>query len=561
MIHLRDYQGEAGHAIVEAWDRHVSTLLVLATGLGKTVVFAAVIKAMQPGRAMVLAHTEELIWQAKRKLEDVGLRVEVEMGELKSGGSFDGDADVIVSTVQTHNSKWLDGSKRMTKFRPQNFSVLVIDEAHHAAAGSYREIIAHYRQNPDLRVLGVTATPDRADELALGEIFECVAFDYEIINGIQDGWLVPIEQQMVHIEGLDFSKMRTTAGDLNGADLAAVMEAEESLQGVAGSTIKIVGERKTLVFAVTVKQAEVICEIFNRHKKDCARWVSGKTNKDERRETVAAFERGDFQVLCNCNCFAEGFDVPGTEVIVVAKPTKSRARYAQFVGRGTRALPGIVDGPQTPELRRAAIASSAKPSMLVIDFHGNAGRHKLMSAADILGGKSSADAMARVAKKAKKSGTPVNVIEALKQEEIKLAQEKEERHRKDAARRSRVVADVTYNMTLVDPFDRYQVKRQPPSSWERNNGISLSEGQRAVLQKLGVNPDSISVSCGRKLLGARFNGPCSPAQMSVLKRAGYTGAYTMKEASKMIDALAKNNWKRPPESEPARVSDSQPEYA
>jgi superfamily II DNA or RNA helicase len=544
-----------------AWATHGSTLLVLATGLGKTVVFSSVIKAMQPGRAMVLAHTEELIWQAQQKLEAMGLRVEVEMGELKSGNALDGDADVIVSTVQTHNSKWRDGTKRMTKFRPEDFSVLVIDEAHHAAAGSYREIIAHYRQNPNLKVLGVTATPDRADELALGEIFECVAFDYEILDGINDGWLVPIEQQMVHIEGLDFSKVRTTAGDLNGADLAAIMEAEEMLQGVAGSTIKIIGERKTLVFAVTVKQAEVICEIFNRHKKDCARWVSGKTNKDERRETVAAYARGEFQVLCNCNCFSEGFDVPGVEVVVVAKPTKSRSRYAQFVGRGTRALPGIVDGPETSDARRSAISASAKPSMLVIDFYGNAGRHKLISAADILGGKSSEDAKIRATKKAQQDGIPVNVIDQLRFEEEKLAEEKEERRKLEAARKARIVADVKYNVTAVDPFDRYQVRRQPPSSWEHRNGISLSEKQRAALQRMGVNPSEISVSCGRKLLGARFNGPCSEKQAAVLRKHGYAAECSMKEAGRIIDALAANGWRRPAEPEPESVNDSQPEYA
>jgi superfamily II DNA or RNA helicase len=381
--------------------------------------------------------------------------------------------------------------------------------------------------------------------MALGELFESVAFEFGILDGINHGWLVPIEQQMIHIEGLDFSKVRTTAGDLNGADLAAIMEAEKNLQGVAGSTIKIVGDKKTLVFAVTVKQAEVLCEIFNRHKKDCARWVSGKTNKDERRETVAAFERGDFQILCNCNCFSEGFDVPSVAIVVVAKPTKSRSRYAQFVGRGTRSLPGIVDGPETAELRRAAILTSGKPSVLVLDFYGNAGRHKLISTTDILGGKSSDDAVIRTRKIAEKTGKPVNVMEVLRLEDEKLAAEKEDRRKLEAARKAHLVADVAFRAKLVDAFDRLDVCRQPPSSWERNNGVTLTPNQRFAIQKLGVNPDSISVSCGRKLLGAR--GP-SENQAYRLKNAGYDPTKFKGQALKIkMDKLAKNGWKRLPE--------------
>lgn len=545
---FRDYQWDAADAIMLAWQKHTSTLLVLATGLGKTVVFSAVVKAMRPGRAMVLAHTEELIWQAQKKLEDAGLRVEVEMGDLKSGNSLEGDADAIVSTVQTQMSKWRNGARRMTKFKPSSFSMLIIDEAHHAAARSYREIIAYYRQNPNLKVLGVTATPDRADEMALGELFDSVAFEFGILDGINHGWLVPIEQQMVHVEGLDFSKVRITAGDLNGSDLAAIMEAEKTLQGIAGSTIQIVGDKKTLVFAVTVKQAEVLCEIFNRHKKDSARWVSGKTNKDERRETVAAFSRGDFQILCNCNCFSEGFDVPAVGVVVVAKPTTSRSRYAQFVGRGTRALPGIVDGPETSELRRAAIAASGKPSMLVVDFYGNAGRHKLCSTLDILGGKSSSDAVIRARKIAEAIGKPLNVMDALRLEDDKIVKEAEERRKIAAAQKAHIVADVSFRSKFVDAFDRYDVRRQPPSSWERNNGICLTPKQRLAIRGMGVDPDSISVSCGKKLLGAR--GP-TESQAYRLKNAGYDPKQFKGAALKIkMDKLAKNNWKRLPEDGP-----------
>jgi superfamily II DNA or RNA helicase len=154
------------------------------------------------------------------------------------------DSLCVVSTIQTQ----IAGRRgRMNRFDPFKFDLLVIDEAHHSTAGSYRKVIDYYRQNPNLKVLGVTATPDRADEEALGQVFESVAYDYEILDAINDGWLVPINQQMVTIDGLDFSAIRTTAGDLNGADLAKVMEAEKNLHGIVSATLEIIGERRALV--------------------------------------------------------------------------------------------------------------------------------------------------------------------------------------------------------------------------------------------------------------------------------------------------------------------------
>src|SRR5205823_2117669 len=147
-------------------------------------------------------------------------------------------------------------------------------------------------------VLGVTATPDRADEEALGQIFESVAYDYEILDAINDGWLVPVMQQMVKITGLDFSHIRTTAGDLNGADLARVMEDEKNLQGMVGASIEIIGGKRTIMFTSSVRHAEMCCNILNRHHQGMAKWICGTTPKDERRQTLKDFENGKVQVVC-----------------------------------------------------------------------------------------------------------------------------------------------------------------------------------------------------------------------------------------------------------------------
>jgi superfamily II DNA or RNA helicase len=136
---------------------------------------------------MVLAHREELIFQAKDKIHTVtGLEVQVEMGAYRSQHGLFGAAPVIVSTVQTHTAG-NDGGGRMTKFEPEDFGLLIIDEAHHATAGSYKRCIEWYKRNPELKILGVTATPDRSDEQALGQIFDTVAYDYEVMDAIQGG--------------------------------------------------------------------------------------------------------------------------------------------------------------------------------------------------------------------------------------------------------------------------------------------------------------------------------------------------------------------------------------
>ena len=144
--------------------------------------------------------------------------VDIEMGELRAQETIWNQSPVVVSSIQTQcagRGKW----KRMKKFDPKKFGLIIIDEAHHATSESYRKVIEWYRQNPDVRILGVTATPDRADQMALGEVFDTVAYEYGIREGIEHGWLCPIRQRLVNVGSLDFSACRTTAGDLNGADL------------------------------------------------------------------------------------------------------------------------------------------------------------------------------------------------------------------------------------------------------------------------------------------------------------------------------------------------------
>jgi superfamily II DNA or RNA helicase len=546
-MQLRNYQSESSNRAFEEWRDVVSTLIVLPTGCGKTIVFADIIRRSFPKRAIVLAHRSELIFQACDKIQRAtGMKCEVEMGEYKAHGDTNlfGRAAVVVSSIQTQCSGG-DGAGRMGKFDPMQFGVLIIDEAHHAASPSYRRVIDYYRSNPKLKVLGVTATPDRADEKALGQVFDSVAYDYEILDAISDGWLVPIEQQMVNVEGLDFSSIRTTAGDLNGADLASVMEAEKNLQGIASSSIEIIGSKRAIVFTSSVKHAETLAEIFNRHHSGMASWVCGKTDKDDRRKLLADFASGKVQVVCNCSVLTEGFDDPGVEVIIMGRPTKSRSLYSQMCGRSTRPLPGIVDGPETAEERRAAIASSAKPACLIVDFVGNSGKHKLISSADILGGKVSDEAIERAVLAARKAGKPVRMSELLDEEQHSIEQRKLE----EAARRARLTARAKYSTQSVDPFDVLEVTPVRSRGWDE--GKTLTERQRALLTKQGINPDTMPYSQAKQLIGAiigRYSqNLCSFKQAKTLKKFGYDGNMTMDEAKRTIDAIAANGWRRPAE--------------
>jgi superfamily II DNA or RNA helicase len=159
------------------------------------------------------------------------------------------------------------------------------------------------------------------------------------------------------------------------------------LHGIAAPTIELTGDRKTLIFAASLAQAERLTEIINRHKPNSAKWVHGGTPKEERRSLFPAYTASEFQYLVNIGVTTEGFDEPGIEVVVMARPTKSRNLYAQMVGRGTRTLPGVIDYIEDPEDRKNAIHDSGKPSLEVIDFVGNAGQYKLITSADILGGR------------------------------------------------------------------------------------------------------------------------------------------------------------------------------
>jgi superfamily II DNA or RNA helicase len=527
----RPYQQEAYSSVMCDLAKSQSSLVVMPTGTGKTVLFGLVARDWPTGKVLVVAHREELIFQAADKIEQIcGDRPDIEMADLRAGANeIWTNSHVVITSVQT-----MCRERRHSRFNPEDFGLVIIDEAHHAVANTYGKVLGYFGQNPNIKILGVTATPDRADEEALGKVFESVAYDYQIPNAVQDGWLVPIDQQFVYVEGLDLSLCKTTAGDLNSGDLARVMEQEEILHKVVAPTIELAGDRPTLVFASSVAHADRMAEIFNRHRGDSAVCLHGNTPTEDRRKHLDRFKRGEFQFLCNCGLFLEGFDCPSIAVVAMARPTKSRALYAQCVGRGTRPLPGLVDGLNGPDERKQAILTSGKSSVLVLDFVGNSGKHKLVTTADILGGNYSDEVVSRAEAEVQKKGQQGKSADML--EEIKKAAQ----HIEDEAKRKRrqIIATAKFGTKTVNPFDVFDISPTREPGWFK--GKRPSDKMVAMLEKAGItNADKKSFWECKQLIGEMFKrreqGLCTFKQANQLARFGHDTNKTFQEASKILD--------------------------
>ena len=542
---LREYQRDALNGICEALRECDSTLLCLPTGTGKTVVFAQAAKIASK-RVLIIAHRDELIEQGAAKVHLItGERPEIEKAERYSNERSMFKSKCVVASVQTLNAK-SGGARRVERFDPHEFSLLIIDEAHHAVATSYKNVIEHFQQNPSLKLIGVTATPDRTDEVAMKNVFESVAYEYSLREAISDGWLVPVRSMPAHIRGLDLSSLRDVAGDFHQGELAGIMESEDTLHAVASETIARMGKRKVLIFAVSVEQSEKLAEILDRHISGCARCVSGETPPEDRRQMLRDYDQGKFQVLVNCMVATEGFDQPGIGMVVIARPTKSRSLFAQMVGRGTRPLAGVVDGtPETPIERKVAIANSAKPDCIILDFKGNLGKHDLAGLPDILGGKMSSEVIARAKEHedaAADDKSPIDVIALLELAEKEI--EAEEKKRKDKDRRRLIKVKGIVDVEEIAAFSIYGMPKriQPPF-----RSLPLSEGQRDVLRKQGVPFERLDSWQQRALFKEtvkRFKqNKCSFRQAKLLQRYGCSTDCSFAEARVIIDRLAANGWK------------------
>ncbi len=331
---LRDYQQEC-HNLIETLDPG-SYLIQMATGLGKTATFTTL---KRKGRVLVLAHREELVTQPIKYYD---CPVGIEMANHKSNGE-----EVVIASVQSI-------IHRLDKFKPDDFDMIITDEAHHAAAKSYRKIYEYFR--PRLH-LGFTATPNRGDNVRLDDIYQDIIFERDIKWAIQNKYLTDIYCMRVNI-GYDISKVARRMGDFAPGELEEAMN-QDVLNNAIAEAYKKYAKGQTLIFACSVDHAEAIAE-----KIPGAVAVTAKTkNRDE---LIKKFTNREIPVLVNCMIFTEGTDMPLVETVMIARPTSNSSLYTQMVGRGLRLYPG-------------------KEKLTLIDLVGTTGRANLCTAPSLLG--------------------------------------------------------------------------------------------------------------------------------------------------------------------------------
>lgn len=354
-LDLRPYQSEALIAVRDAYKAGKRRVLVsLPTGTGKTVIFAHFPRDLKmKKRLLVLAHREELLLQARDKFRslDPELKVEIE----QAGAHASADAKVVLASVPT----LARNRARLSRLHADEFSIIVVDEAHHAVAPSYRRIFDHFglfEQPLSRYLIGFTATPRRGDKQGLGEVFEEVCYARDIREMITRGYLCPITGWRVDSD-LSLDQVKVRHGDFVESQLARVVDTPWRNHLLVQSYLDFARGRRAIIFCVDVAHAQHVHQAFAQAGIRAAS-VWGELPREQRRETLRRFSAGEIDVVTNCNLLTEGFDDPRLDCVIMARPTRSKLLYAQMVGRGTRLHP-------------------EKRDLLVIDVADNSTVHQL----------------------------------------------------------------------------------------------------------------------------------------------------------------------------------------
>lgn len=514
---LRPYQQQARERIHAEWENgHTRTLLVLPTGTGKTIVFASVAadQVRAGDRVLILAHRGELLEQAADKLQrSTGLVSAVEKADATCLNTW---FRVVVGSVQT-----LQRTARLERFSHDYFGTIIIDEAHHAITDGYRRILDYFGS---AKVLGVTATPDRGDMRNLGEVFDSLAFEYKLTDAIKEGYLCRIMAQTIPLK-LDISSVTMSGGDYAVGDLGTALD--PYLEQIAAEMAQRCKGRKTVVFLPLIKTSQKFRDLLNSHGFRAAE-VNGQST--DRKEVLADFDAGKYNVLCNSMLLTEGWDCPSVDCVVVLRPTKVRSLYSQMVGRGTRLSPG-------------------KSDLLLLDFLWMTDKHELCRPADLV---CEDRAVARqMTENLAQTGCPEDIEKAavqasedvVAQREEALAKQLEEQRRKKA----RLVNPLQYEMSIqAEDLAGYV----PAFGWEAG---PPSAEQTAALEKMGILPDAVESAGKASLLLDRLNkrraeGLTTPKQIRVLERYGFqsVGTWSFDAAKHMIDRIAAGGWRGVP---------------
>lgn len=395
-LRLRPYQLAAQQAIVEARRRGFRAQLVsLATGLGKSVVIATLpeLLELRPGDVtLIIAHRDELITQLVEKMK--AQNPDAIVGVEKAEESASEDCTIVVATVQTLTGPRLN--RFVTKFG-RRIALFVIDEAHHAAAPTYRAIVDKIvLKRPDALVIGFTATPQRGDGARLVDIFPDIVYSMDARAAIDAGYLTPVRSYAIATD-TNLDEVASRGGDFVLGQLAEAVDTDERNQKVVESYLQLTPGQKALVFTASVEHAKHVAKLFKAAGVKAA-FASGETPTRERETIVAGFRGTKIDVLVNCGLYLEGFDVPSIQVIINARPTKSATLYTQVTGRGLRPLDEdafLLSQLPSPGARREMVAMSQKPYATIIDIVDQARRHQLITLPYLWGLPAQIDAQGR----------------------------------------------------------------------------------------------------------------------------------------------------------------------
>ena len=518
-MELRPYQQQAKDAIFSEWENGIKkTLLVLPTGCGKTIVFAKVAEECVKGgsRVLILAHRGELLDQAADKIgKSTGLGCATEKAEQTCLGSW---FRIVVGSVQS-----MMREKRLNQFPNDYFNTIIIDEAHHCISDSYQKVLRHF---PDAEVLGVTATPDRGDMQNLGTVFESLAYEYTLPKAIKEGYLSPIKAVTIPLK-IDMSAVGVQAGDFKSGDIATALD--PYLESIAEEMEKYCSNKKTVVFLPLVKTSQKFRDILNNHGFKAAE-VNGDSK--DRAEILEAFDKDQYNVLCNSMLLTEGWDCPSVDCIVVLRPTKVRSLYCQMVGRGTRLSP-----------------ETNKDHLLLLDFLWHTERHELCHPASLIC--ESAEVAQKMTENMEKdAGCVIDIEEAEKTASEDVVAQREEALAKQLSemkrRKKRLVDPLQFEMSIqAEDLSGYV----PAFGWEM---APPSEGQKKTLETLGILPDAIeNAGKASKILDRldrrRREGLTTPKQIRFLESRGFqhVGTWQFETAKNMIDRIAGNGWRVP----------------
>lgn len=526
---LRPYQKEAREAVWHEWETgHARTLLVMVTGGGKTIVFAAIIAdCVRKGeRVLVLAHRGELLEQAASKLErSTGLKCAVEKAEETCLGSW---YRVVVGSIQS-----LQQPRRLEKFPPDYFDAIVVDEAHHCLSEGYQRVLEHFS---GARVLGVTATPDRGDMRSLGRYFDSLAYEYTLPKAIKEGYLCKIKALTIPLQ-LDLTSVKVQSGDYALGEVGTALD--PYLEQIADEMKETCKDRKTVVFLPLIKTSQKFCRMLIERGFRAAE-VNGTS--EDRKEILEAFEAGRYNVLCNSMLLTEGWDCPSVDCIVILRPTKIRSLFVQMVGRGTRLSPG-------------------KDHLLLLDFLWQTRQLDLCRPACLIAENEEVSKAMTDRLEKETEAADLEVVEAQAEQDV-VAQREEALAKKLAEMRRRKRA-------LVDPL-QYEMSinsaelttYKPTFDWEL---APVSDKQKQQLEKAGIFADEIDCfgkadAIMRSISSRREKGLATPKQVRFLEQRGFlkVGTWSFEAAKKLIDRIAVNHWRIPYNIDPLTYVPEEP---